>query len=53
MTYLERQLQRQIDKGQGRSKLADSLRDQINARKRGQSAQETYIVGMANMKPSK
>ena len=53
MDYLERQLQRQIDKGRGDGFMARSLRDQIASRKRGQSAQEMYIVGMADRKPSK
>jgi len=53
MDYLERLLQRAIDKGQGNTFMAQSLRDQIASRKRGQSAQEMYIVGMADKKPSK
>lgn len=53
MDYLERLLQRRIDKGDGNSARAQSLRNQIASRKRGQSAQEMYIVGMADRKPSK
>ena len=46
MSYLEEALQRQINKGKGDGPLARSIRDQIAARKSGQSAREMYVAGM-------
>jgi len=51
MDYLERQLQRAIDEGRGNGFAARSIRAQIAARARGQSAQEMYIIGMVNRDP--
>ena len=51
MDYLERQLKRLTDKGDGKSPMAGFIRDQIAARARGQSAQEMYIIGMVNRDP--
>ena len=48
MGYLEEQLERLIKKGRGKGFAARSIRDQIAARARGQSAQEMYIIGMVN-----
>lgn len=52
MDYLERLLQRLINDGEGGSPMARSLRDQISAQERGQSAQETYITGMMKRQPA-
>ena len=51
MDYLERQLQEEIDDGYGDGFVARSIRAQIAARARGQSAQEMYIIGMMNRDP--
>jgi hypothetical protein len=51
MDYLEERLERLIKKGRGKSPMAGFVRDQIAARARGQSAQEMYIVGMAQRDP--
>ena len=51
MDYLQRQLERLTEKGLGKSFAARSIRDQIAARARGQSAQEMYIIGMVNRDP--
>lgn len=51
MSYLERQLQRLMANGEGKSPMANSLRDQIAAQERGQSTQEMYITGMMKREP--
>jgi hypothetical protein len=53
MDYLERLLQRLINDGEGKSPMARSLRDQIAAQERGQSAQEMYITGMMKREPER
>ena len=51
MDYLERALQRLMAKGEGKSLMANSLRDQIAAQKRGESAQDMYVTGMMKRDP--
>ena len=51
MDYLERQLQRLMANGEGKSPMARSLREQIAARERGESAQDMYITGMMKRQP--
>jgi hypothetical protein len=53
MDYLERQLQRLINKGEGNGAMAGFLRDQIAAQGRGQSAQDVYITGMMKREPER
>jgi hypothetical protein len=53
MDYLERLLQRRIDKGDGNSAAAQSLRDQIASRKRGQRHRKCILLEWPNKKPSK
>jgi hypothetical protein len=53
MNYLERQLQRLIDDGEGKGPMAGFLRDQIAAQERGQGAQDMYITGMVKREPGK
>lgn len=51
MDYLERQLQRLMANGEGKSPMANSLRDQIAAQERGESAQDMYVTGMMKRDP--
>jgi len=51
MDYLERQLQRLMASGEGKSPMARSLRDQIAAQERGESAQDVYVTGMMKRNP--
>ena len=51
MRTLEQRLQGLIEEGRGNGLAARSIRDQIAARARGQSAQEMYIIGMVNRDP--
>ena len=53
MDYLERNLQRLINNGNGNSLIAQSIRQQIEDRDSGQSAQEKYLIGMVQRRPSK
>jgi hypothetical protein len=53
MDYLERRLQRLINKNEGNSIVAQSIRQQIEDRDSGQSAQEKYLIGMVQRLPSK
>jgi hypothetical protein len=46
MSYLERLLQREIDKGRASGAVAQSLRSQIANQASGQSAQDMYVAGM-------
>ena len=53
MDYLERNLQWLINEGKGNTLVAQSLRQQIEDRDSGQSAQEKYMIGMVQRLPSK
>jgi len=53
MDYLERVLQHLVDNGKGEGFMARSLRDQIAAQGRGQSAQDVYITGMMKREPER
>lgn len=53
MNYLERLLQREIEKGRGSGVVAQSLRSQIANQASGQSAQEMYVAGMIKKQESK
>ena len=53
MDYLERNLQLLINKDKGNGFMAQSLRQQIENRDSGQSAQEKYMIGMVQRLPSK
>ena len=53
MDYLERNLQQLINKGKGNGFMAQSIRQQIEDRDSGQSAQEKYLIGMVQRLPSK
>lgn len=51
MDYLERQLKRMIEKHGENDRFVQMIRDQIAARDRGQSTQDTYIIGMMKREP--
>lgn len=53
MDYLERQLQRLMANGEGKSPMAGFLRDQIAAQERGESAQDMYVIGMMKREPER